>query len=100
VAGVTREQFQCLCCGGKYFDLCADGMIYFHVCPPLPPDENFFAAPRPNARNETTRAGGPNSIPAIVSDGLGVNCLSNPNLIEPAWITQLKRRAAAADENE
>ncbi len=97
---MTREQFQCLNCGGKYFDLCPDGMTYFHVCSPLPPDETGVSLQRPNARDETVHASTPGAVPAIVSDGLGVNCLTNQNLLEPAWITDLKQRAQRAEESE
>jgi hypothetical protein len=95
---MTREQFQCLNCGGKYFDLCLDGQIYFHVCSPLPPDENGISLPRPNARNETNCNRSPDLIPAITSEGLGVNCLTNQNLLEPAWITHLKNRAQKEEQ--
>jgi hypothetical protein len=95
---MIREQFQCLTCGGKYFDLCSDGLIYFHVCSPLPPDANGISIDRANARNENTIAGRPGSTPVIKADGLGVNCLTNQNLLEPAWITELKKRAQQEDE--
>ena len=97
---MTREQFQCLNCGGVYFDLGADGLIYFHVCSPLPMDENGFSPARPNARNENLRSSNPDFPPTITAEGLGVNCLTNRNLIEPAWISKLKQRAQRAAESE
>lgn len=95
-----RNVFQCRCCGGRYFDADLQGNTYHHACPDLPPDRNGVTAPPPDARNENLAPYRFLRMPQIVSEGKGVDCLSNTNLTEPAWITALKRRAAKQEAQE
>lgn len=92
-------QFQCLTCNGVYFSHCTDGSIYQHVCGPVQCEHPQQLVPRPDARNEnidTTRTG---VITGIVSEGLGVQCLTSRLLQEPTWITRLKANVPT-DEDE
>ena len=97
---MTREQFQCITCGGRYFDKGTDGVLYFHVCPPLPPDKNGVTASRPDYRNENLTQQKPSMKPAIMAEGKGVKCLTNASLTEPQWITAVKARFPADAEDE
>lgn len=94
------QQFQCLSCRGVYFDSSAEGGTYHHACPPLPPDATKKQVRDYNPRNENLPPAPAGKIPSIVSEGGGVKCLSKPALIEPAWITALKAKAAKAEEEE
>ena len=108
--------FKCNGCGGTYSDSQLDGTLYFHACPPLPPDENAVVAERPNKRDEnivpgieytTTKDGvrllftgaasaamRKGTLVGIQLEGAGTKCMSDATLSEPAWITVLKRRIA------
>jgi hypothetical protein len=99
-AGMTSDRFRCGSCGGEYIDVQRDGTIYFHSCGPLPRNADGSQPERPNKRDENVRQVRPTWPAEITSEGDGVTCLTNPNLIEPAWITDLKNRAAAAEAEE
>jgi hypothetical protein len=43
---------KCLTCFGVYSTLGADGMLYFHACPPVFDDVKQRYVPRPDARDE------------------------------------------------
>lgn len=84
------NQFQCITCGGTYFDHCPDGMIYHHVCGPLELKPDFHAVERPDARDENIDVSRGGVLQGIVSEGQGVKCLTSDVLQEPPWITRLK----------
>lgn len=92
------QQFQCASCKGVYFDATAEGATYHHVCPPLVPDASDAQTKAYNPRSENIAPVGFGRAPSIVAEGLGVKCVSNPKLTEPAWITQLKARQAKEEE--
>jgi hypothetical protein len=45
-------------------------------------------------------AAGAQPAAAIIAEGAGVKCLSNPQLTEPAWITERKKRLAKEHPKE
>jgi len=46
-------RFRCVTCGGEYDDESADGVPYYHACPPEPLDaEGTRWRERPNKRDE------------------------------------------------
>lgn len=92
-----RQQFQCLTCKGVYFDVSTEGGTYHHVCPPLPRQATAKELRDYNPRNENITPAAPGRPVEIVAEGRGVQCLSRKELDEPAWITVLKDKQAAAD---
>jgi len=44
-------KLNCKSCGGEYFDVCDDGLRYFHVCPQIKFSEDVYID-RPDMRNE------------------------------------------------
>jgi hypothetical protein len=94
MAAAMNNRFQCVTCGGQYFDHCPDGSIYHHECGVRYVANAFAVIPYDNPRNENPAANKSGAITGIVSEGAGVKCLSNPALSEPAWITVLKTRVA------
>lgn len=92
------QRFQCLACNGVYSSVQADGMIYFHTCPQLPPDRRGNAPDRADARDENLARPRHIRVPWIKSEGRGVKCLTDSRLSEPAWITAMKRSAAEEEE--
>jgi hypothetical protein len=87
---MIREQFQCITCGGTYFDRGSDGNIYHHACPPIAGKAKFSTVERPDKRDENQTTGIPARTQVIISEGKGTKCLTNPRLTEPAWITSMK----------
>ena len=90
---MKSEVFQCLTCKGQYSTPQRGGQIYMHVCPPLVGDDPGVTRDRPNARNENP-VDRERPATAIVAEGKGVKCLSNPKLQEPQWITERKSKLA------
>jgi hypothetical protein len=90
---MRSHTFKCLACGGTYTTPASDGSIYFHACPPLPSAGGQPPQSRPKARDENVPAANPRAG-AIVAEGAGVQCLSDSQLSEPAWITERKKRLA------
>lgn len=93
-----KNAFRCNACEGVYFDVGDDGAIYTHVCG-IPIDDKLDNTPdRPIVRDENidlTRTG---VLRGIVSEGLGVKCLTSDLLKEPPWITRMKRSIPAESE--
>jgi hypothetical protein len=94
VAAAVNNEFQCLTCGGRYFDRCPDGMIYIHKCGIKEFTRALKSIPYDNPRDENTATTKSGAITGIVSEGAGVTCLTDDKLMEPMWITTLKRRVA------
>jgi hypothetical protein len=92
------NKFQCLTCGGTYFDRCNDGLIYLHVCGAKSQGPALSWIPYDNPRNENTATTKLGAITGIVSEGAGVKCLSDQRLTEPPWITLVKSRVASDAE--
>jgi hypothetical protein len=117
----VNQLFGCKGCSGAYHDTQNDGSIYFHACPPLPPDKNGVQVEQPNKRDENlmrgielvrsanglqvnltgeaAAAGRKGQQVGIRSEGAGVECLSDATLKEPAWITQMKAQMAKLEED-
>lgn len=47
-----RKSVQCVTCGAVYYTTCADGMAYYHACPPLRPSGTAPLQEQPNKRDE------------------------------------------------
>lgn len=92
------QRFSCNSCQGVYSDVQADGSIYFHACPPLPPDKKGNVPDRADWRDENLARPRHIRVPWIKSEGHGVKCLTDSRLSEPAWITAMKRSAAEEEE--
>ena len=90
--------FACNNCEGVYVDF-SGGSIYYHVCPELlltaTPQQREAWQPR----NENLRPARFGQSPQIISEGLGVECLSKPKHPEPLWITDLKLKAAKQEDS-
>lgn len=97
---LLNHTFRCNACRGTYEDQQPDGAIYFHACPPLPPDKNGVTAERPDKRDENLSSVARQGAGTIRSEGSGVTCLSDEHIAEPAWITRMKARAAKEEELE
>lgn len=97
---MTSDRFKCLSCGGVYSCPDASGMVYHHACPDLPADRSNPPQRRPDGRDENVPSV-QRPASAIIAEGKGVECLSNPKLREPRWITERKKRLKdeAAKEN-
>jgi hypothetical protein len=92
------QLFQCHGCRGVYADTQRDGSLYFHACPPLPPDDNGIEAERPNKRDENIATHRTGRLLGIRLEGAGVKCISDAAIVEPAWITTMKKRIAKEEE--
>ncbi len=92
------QLFQCLCCGGTYADTCADGIVYYHACPPLRADKDGAPQERPDRRDENMASPKPGRTAGIKAEGKGVVCLSKPDLEEPDWLSKVKARIAREEE--
>lgn len=93
------HQFQCQTCKGVYTDIGTDGMIYTHVCGPQNTEQPGPTVDRPDKRDENIDTNRSGVLLGIVSEGLGVVCLSDETLTEPPWITRLKA-SIPAEESE
>lgn len=93
-----RHRFKCNTCGGEYFDTCADGSLYHHACPPLPPTKQGNEPERENKRDENIAVRANRRAAGIKAEGDGVTCLTSKSLEEPAWITKLKERIVREEE--
>src|SRR6516225_2175774 len=100
MARLMPAQFKCNTCGGFHCDRGQDGIIYFHVCPPLAPDKNGILTHRPDYRDENLVQHKLSLQVTITAEGKGVKCLTNASLIEPQWITAVKARFPADTEDE
>ena len=58
-------QVRCNSCGGTYYPVQPDGMLYFHTCP----------RDTPNPRNENVRQAGGLGAVTIMAAGAGVTAL-------------------------
>lgn len=83
---------------GSYPEFQPDGTVYHHACPPLRPDKHGVEAERTNKRDENVVYGRGDRIIGIRSEGAGVQCLSSAKVVEPAWITALKKRIEKEEE--
>lgn len=92
--------FECLSCGGQYFEASRDGAIYVHVCGPLPVDDKGMLKERPDKRDENLAISGRGDVVGIRAEGKGVKCLTDKKLKEPTWITALKKRIATKDDDD
>lgn len=86
--------FQCKRCGEIYLPAQLDGSIFHHVCRPVlePATGRWLIVP--NARNENILMARNRRPAGIISEGLGVDCLTDPSILEPAWIARLKQRVS------
>jgi len=82
-------RFRCLTCGGIYRSPLADGMEYFHACPPLSdaelrragvPEQGLESADRTRsgARDQNLIFDGPNLRGRVKSEGLGQTEVPEP----------------------
>jgi len=94
------NRFQCLSCGGQYFEAQADGIPYAHVCGPLPPDKNGVEVERAGKRDENPAIAKGGAVIGIRAEGKGVKCLSDAALKEPRWIAALKARAPKEEDDD
>lgn len=85
------HEFQCLACGGRYFEADRHGVFYAHACGPLPATKKEPARERPDKRDENHAVDREGTVLGIKSEGKGVKCLSDPKLKAPRWITKLKQ---------
>lgn len=94
------HQFRCLSCGGVYPDTLAAGTTYHHACPPLPRDRKkpLLIVEREDKRDERIAHDRYGRLAGIVSEGKGVECLTNKALTEQPWLTKLKARAEKEQE--
>ena len=92
------HQFLCNCCGGTYTDVMPDGMIYNHVCGPIEDKKTRQFIPRPDFRDENIDTNRRGDVLGIVSEGLGVKCVTSDLLQEPPWITRLKSNIDEQEE--
>lgn len=83
------DVFLCLACQGTYQDIQVDGSIYHHVCAPFSQEVAGAIVNRPNARDETITTNTQGNVTGIQSEGAGVKCLSDPQLLEPPWVKDL-----------
>lgn len=94
------HKFRCINCVGEYFDSSPEGGTYHHVCPPLPENATPKQRKAYYPRNENVAPSKGMRPAVIVSEGLGVECLSSKQFKEPAWITGVKKIAARAEEEQ
>lgn len=94
------HQFRCRSCGGVYPDTQAQGTTYHHACPPLPRDRKhpLVTVERGGKRDERIAHDQYGRLAGIVSEGNGVECLTNKALTEQPWLTRLKDRAEKEQE--
>jgi hypothetical protein len=85
------QVFRCESCKGLYRSPQADGTIYHHACPPLPPDKKGRELPRPDRRDENLAFNAAGRLTGLKREGKGVTCVSDKKLAEPGWISDLKR---------
>lgn len=87
--------FRCRSCRGVYPDTNPSGTVYFHACPPLPmqPKKPFDVIEREDKRDENLAHDRYGRLTGIVSEGKGVECLTNKTLKEQPWLTRLRARA-------
>jgi hypothetical protein len=93
-----RDKFECLSCGGVYFDTLPDGCPYHHACPPLGPDKDGVVFEHDDKRDENLADDRYGRTIGIRRAGAGVKCLTNPQLTEPTWISRLRKRVAKEEE--
>jgi hypothetical protein len=82
-----------------YFSEMPDRTIYHHVCPDLTAAATPTRRDAWQPRNENLRVPRSSQVPTIISEGLGVECLSKPMHPEPLWITELKVNAAKQEDS-
>lgn len=92
------HRFECNQCHGVYQDVQADGAIYFHACPEPRLDKKGRPVPRVGGRDENIATNHAGSVTGIRLEGAGVTCLSDKKLKEPKWITDLKSKLPAEDD--
>lgn len=92
------HMFECQACKGVYPDQSGQGAAYAHACPPLPRDKRGIVREREDKRDETIAHDQYARVTGIRAEGAGVKCLTDKRLIEPAWITRLKRQAEKEQE--
>jgi hypothetical protein len=90
--------FRCLACDGVYADVQRDGALYFHACPPLPPDKHGLQPERPNRRDENIAVDRRGRAAGIRSEGAGVEPIDKAGPAEPAWLSKLKAQLAKEEE--
>lgn len=93
------NRFQCQACGATYSDACPDGALYFHACGPVVDPKTGATAPRANTRDENVSLKLDGTAAGIKAQGAGVQCLSNPVLTDPQWITSLQKRNPPEDDD-
>ena len=91
-------KYRCNACQGTYNDTLRDGTVYTHTCPPLPPDKKGVQSEREDKRDENIVTLASGRVIGIRSEGAGVTPLDAVRLPEPAWITAMKDRIAAAEQ--
>jgi len=65
------ERYKCGACGGEYSAVCADGLLYFHRCPPTLDSEGESTGERPGARDENIAVDAWGRAQRIKAEGLG-----------------------------
>lgn len=92
--------FKCRACHGVYHDVQRDGTLYFHTCPPLPPDKHGIVRERPNRRDENIANDRRGRAVGIRAEGAGVIPQHKSGPHEPTWISALKAKVAKEEEAE
>lgn len=89
------HRFRCRSCGGVYPDTQANGSTYHHACGPMPRDRKqpLLIVERADKRDERIVHDGYGRLAGIVSEGKGVECLTNQALRQQPWLTKLYARA-------
>lgn len=94
------NKFQCLACGGVYYDQSPEGIPYAHACAPLPADKKNPERERPDKRDENIVIATGGKLMGIKSEGAGVTCLTSDTINEPKWISAVNKAVAAREEKE
>lgn len=92
------DLYKCLCCGGVYAPVQADGTIYFHACPPMPDPKTGVPIQRPGHRDENVVMDRAGVVTNIRSEGAGTAPVPPAAKPEPVWITALKVQIAKQDK--
>lgn len=99
-SAMMRPQFQCVSCGGTYFEMGPGGPMYQHICPPKVRDRGGRLIDTPNPRDENVKVDRETGEWSITSEGEGVKCLTDKQLQEPRWITKMAKRTKPKEDRD
>lgn len=86
--------WKCNACSGTYNDTQRDGIVYFHACPPSPPDAQGVQTELPNKRNENVVLDQRGHARDIIATGAGVTPMQGQTDTDPGWILKMRSQAA------